>query len=352
MRSRATTPRTSRRGPPRWMAWPASRYRCMRRCPRSACSVRRCPSTSRGMRSTRSCRDAATTATTTVARRVRHGGDRVRLARAAVAGAAGLPPAHGLRRPTRCLRSKLSEPVCRAGLRTRAGSGDRVRPRRAGVPGGTRRPRRRRRQHRSCDHLRTAAGAVSDGGLDDHRRGRRATAAAAGPGRNGRQRAERAAVEHPRRALRHLPRGPAVTHRDAERGQVTVLIIGFFLVVGLLTVVVVDASAAYLRNQSLNSLADGAALAAVDGIEGEQVYSGDLDDRAEIDPQLATQYAEQYLDDIGAREDYPGLVCDVDLVGQRAVIEVSAPLTLPFSPPGWDDSTVVTGEASAVVPVT
>ncbi len=143
-----------------------------------------------------------------------------------------------------------------------------------------------------------------------------------------------------------------MTHRDAERGQVTVMIIGFFLVVGLLTAVVVDASAAYLRNQSLSSLADGAALAAVDGIEGGQGYRGDLDDRAENDPQLATQYVEQYLDDISAREDYPGLVCDVDLVGQRAVVEVSAPLSLPFSPPGWDDSTVGTGEASVVVPVT
>ena len=143
-----------------------------------------------------------------------------------------------------------------------------------------------------------------------------------------------------------------MTSRAAERGQVTVMIIGFFLVVGLLTVVVVDASAAYLRNQSLNSLADGAALAAVDGIEGEQVYGGDLDDRAEIDPALAEQYVEQYLDDIGARDDYPALVWDVHLVGERAVVEISAPLTLPFSPPGWNDSTVVTGEASAVVPVT
>ena len=143
-----------------------------------------------------------------------------------------------------------------------------------------------------------------------------------------------------------------MTCRDAEGGQVTVMIIGFFLVVGLLTVVVVDASTAYLRNQSLNSLADGAALAAVDGIEGEQVYRGDLDDRAEIDPRLADQYVEQYLSDIDASEDYPGLVWSVDLVGERAVVEVSAPLSLPFSPPGWDDSTIVTGEASAVVPVT
>jgi Putative Flp pilus-assembly TadE/G-like len=131
----------------------------------------------------------------------------------------------------------------------------------------------------------------------------------------------------------------------------TVMIVGFFLVVGLLTVVVVDASAAYLRNQSLNSLADGAALAAADGIEGEQVYRGDLDDRADIDPRLAERYVAQYLDDIGAEQEYPGLDWEVHPGEERVVVEVSAPLELPITPPGWDDTTVVTGEASAVVPV-
>jgi hypothetical protein len=130
------------------------------------------------------------------------------------------------------------------------------------------------------------------------------------------------------------------------------MIVGFFLVLGLLTAVVVDASAAYLRNQSLNSLADGAALAAVDGIAGEQVYRGDLDERAEIDPQLAQRYVDEYLTDVGAFEEYPNLDWSVELRDERAVVEVSAPLRLPLTPPGWDDSTVVTGEASAVVPVT
>jgi hypothetical protein len=140
--------------------------------------------------------------------------------------------------------------------------------------------------------------------------------------------------------------------RRGDNGQVTVMIVGFFLVLGLLTAVVVDASAAYLRNQSLNSLADGAALAAADGIEGAQVYSGDLDDRAEIDPELAARYVEEYLVDIGAREDYPELQLSIRLEDQRAVVEISAPLRLPITPPGWDDTTIVTGEASAVVPVT
>ena len=143
-----------------------------------------------------------------------------------------------------------------------------------------------------------------------------------------------------------------MTRRRGDHGQVTVMIVGFFLVLGLLTAVVVDASAAYLRNQSLNSLADGAALAAVDGIAGEQVYRGDLDERAEIDPQLAQRYVDEYLTDVGAFEEYPNLDWSVELRDERAVVEVSAPLRLPLTPPGWDDSTVVTGEASAVVPVT
>jgi Putative Flp pilus-assembly TadE/G-like len=140
--------------------------------------------------------------------------------------------------------------------------------------------------------------------------------------------------------------------RRGDHGQVTVMIAGFFLVLGLLTAVVVDASAAYLRNQSLNSLADGAALAAVDGLEGEQVYRGDLDDLAELDPELAQQYVEQYLIDVGAFEEYPGLEPSVELHDERAVVELAAPLRLPLTPPGWDDSTIITGEASAVVPVT
>jgi Putative Flp pilus-assembly TadE/G-like len=140
--------------------------------------------------------------------------------------------------------------------------------------------------------------------------------------------------------------------RDTDRGQVTVMIVGFFLVVGLLTAVVIDASVAYLRNQSLNSLADGAALAAVDGIEGEQVYSGDLDDRAEIDPRLAERYVEQYLRDTGALDEYPGLAWSIRSAEERVVVEVRAPVGLPITPPGWDETTVIVGEASAVVPVT
>jgi hypothetical protein len=75
--------------------------------------------------------------------------------------------------------------------------------------------------------------------------------------------------------------------RGGERGQATVLIIGFTVVAVMMVAMVVDASAAYLRRTALDSLADGAALAAADGIQGRQVYEGGLGHRAEIDPVVA-----------------------------------------------------------------
>ena len=87
---------------------------------------------------------------------------------------------------------------------------------------------------------------------------------------------------------------PAREARD-ERGSVTPLIIGFAVVVAMLVAVVVDASAAYLRRQGLNSAADAAALAATDGIQGEQVYTHGLGKRAEIDPAAARRYVADVL---------------------------------------------------------
>lgn len=140
--------------------------------------------------------------------------------------------------------------------------------------------------------------------------------------------------------------------RSDEEGQVALLIVGFFVVAVLLVVVVVDASAAYLRRQQLDALADGAALAAADGIQGEQVYHQGLGDRAAIDPALARAYVEEHLASLGARRDYPGLVPDVRVHGDSVEVVVRAPLDLPLVPPGWTDGASVTGRASAFVAVT
>lgn len=146
------------------------------------------------------------------------------------------------------------------------------------------------------------------------------------------------------------PPGPQRSRRD-ESGQTTVLIVGFFVIAAMLVAVVVDASAAYLTRQRLDSLADGAALAAVDAVQGEQVYEGGLDEQADIDPALARQYVAGYLDQVGAHTSYAGLSYQVRTTAESVEVTVQAPLDLPLTPPGFAQSTMVTGAAAAYVDV-
>ena len=84
-----------------------------------------------------------------------------------------------------------------------------------------------------------------------------------------------------------------------ERGQVTVLIAGFALLIAMLIAVVVDASAAYIQRQGLNTLADGAALHGADlAATGEEVYTrGVTEDRLELTPSEAKEGVRRYLAD-------------------------------------------------------
>ena len=136
-----------------------------------------------------------------------------------------------------------------------------------------------------------------------------------------------------------------------ERGTASVMIVGLAVVAIMLVGVVVDASAAYLRRSGLDSLADGAALAAADGVQGRQVYEGGLGERAQIDPAVARVYVEEYLRDTGAARRYPGLRYDVDAGVDRVVVQVTAPLDLPITPPGWERRPVIAGTAASFVVV-
>jgi hypothetical protein len=137
----------------------------------------------------------------------------------------------------------------------------------------------------------------------------------------------------------------------SDLGSVTPLIIGFTVVVALLVAAVVDASAAYLRRQGLNSAADAAALAATDGIQGEHVYTQGLGERAEIDPAAARRYVAQYFASSGIRRRYPGLTYSVETRADTVIVRVRTPLDLPFRVPGVGSDVPVTGSAASVVVV-
>jgi hypothetical protein len=142
-----------------------------------------------------------------------------------------------------------------------------------------------------------------------------------------------------------------VKPRPGERGTASLMIVGVAIVAIMMVGVVVDASAAYLRRSGLDSLADGAALAAADGIQGRQVYEGGLGERAQIDPEVARGYVAAYLRDTGAARRYPGLSYDVDAGVDRVVVHVRAPLDLPITPPGWERRPVIAGTAASFVVV-
>ena len=123
-----------------------------------------------------------------------------------------------------------------------------------------------------------------------------------------------------------------------ERGTVMVMTIGFLMLLGLLTVVVVNSSAAFLERQRLNNLADGAALAAADGLDEAGFYT---DRRVALDPDEARQLVGDYLAGENVRS--VNVTTDADIVHVR----LERDLELALSPPGWTSSATIVADATS-----
>ena len=139
--------------------------------------------------------------------------------------------------------------------------------------------------------------------------------------------------------------------RRDDLGQSALLLVGFAVLALMTVAVVVDASAAYLRRQGLSNVADGAALAGADGIQGRQVYEDGLGDRARIDPAVARQYVAEHLRATGAAARYPGLTWSVTADAERVVVRVAAPLELPLLVPGVTSRPTISATAASYVVV-
>jgi Flp pilus assembly protein TadG len=123
-----------------------------------------------------------------------------------------------------------------------------------------------------------------------------------------------------------------------ERGSITVMSMGFLILLGALTVVVVNASAAFLQRQELNNLADGAALAAADGLDTAAFYERRHVELSEPDVRsLVTQY-------IAGSE---ARITALEVQRDRVRVRLARPMDLPLVPPGWMARTVVVADADA-----
>ncbi|MBD8868767.1 hypothetical protein IE331_03920 [Nocardioides sp. MJB4] len=113
--------------------------------------------------------------------------------------------------------------------------------------------------------------------------------------------------------------------------------------------VTVDASAAYLQRQGLATLADGAALAGADNVEGAAVYRAGLGDgRAPLDADAIHDAVVGHLRELGAYDEFPGLALEVTVADEAVLVRLVAPLDLPISVAGLTDARVA-ARGSAVV---
>ena len=145
--------------------------------------------------------------------------------------------------------------------------------------------------------------------------------------------------------------------RRDERGQATLMIVGFAFVLAMAVALVVDVSAAYLQRQGLDTVADGAALAGADAgsNNADTLYGSGVGSRERLDQAeaLARAAVADYLNRTAARSDYPGLRYDVgfDPTDNSVIVRVQAPLDLPLTIPGSPERPVVGTVGSAVVQI-
>lgn len=157
------------------------------------------------------------------------------------------------------------------------------------------------------------------------------------------RRDERRRVELGRVGRRLVQRG------RGERGQMSVLIIGFTAVVLLMIVVVTDISKVFLVRRDLDATADGAVLAAANGLA---VYAPEgADGNAKIDPEEARRLTAEYLDSVDASNRFAGLDWEAEVTGTTVTVRLTSTVDLPFEPPGWQGSADIGTDAAAVVPV-
>lgn len=103
--------------------------------------------------------------------------------------------------------------------------------------------------------------------------------------------------------------------RPDERGSLLPLIIGFGIIIMLLCAVVFDSAQAFVYRRGLNAIADGAALAATNGIDKAAIYSGGVEDHVVLSQELAQEEVDNYV----AQGGYDTVQCGVTALNAAEV---------------------------------
>lgn len=136
-----------------------------------------------------------------------------------------------------------------------------------------------------------------------------------------------------------------------EGGQLTVLIVVFALCLLLAVAAVTDISAAYLRRQSVASLADGAALSATDGGAAAAVYGDPDAGYVALGEDAARAAVDRYLHEVDAYATFPDLQASVGVVDNVLVVRLQMPFRVPFPIPGARTTSIIEATGFATMPI-
>ncbi|WP_129667388.1 pilus assembly protein TadG-related protein [Phytoactinopolyspora endophytica] len=150
--------------------------------------------------------------------------------------------------------------------------------------------------------------------------------------------------------------GRYVSHSGRrESGQITVMIIGFAIILGLVVAVVANASNVFLQRRSLVAWADGAVTAAAQQVAHHSLYSGDPLSSLPLSEAAAQEAVAGYV----TRNDLAGQFDDLWVAnvsvepGGRVTVELGAsvPLMIAGDVTSGATSFTVTARSTAVVPL-
>lgn len=116
----------------------------------------------------------------------------------------------------------------------------------------------------------------------------------------------------------------------AEEGQILPLVLGLTAIVAMAVLVVVNASHAYLERRALVSWADGAASAAVQEIDVDPLYQGEVPDTLPLSEARAREAVNGYLARNAADAAFDGFQLEQVEVADDGEVTVRLHATVPL----------------------
>jgi len=153
------------------------------------------------------------------------------------------------------------------------------------------------------------------------------------------------------RSRRPGPAQPQATSPDS--GQITLLVIGFMLVLAALIGVVVTASRVFLYQRTLAATADGAAIVAANQLDESVFYAGSAGEYLPIEPERARQAVADYVTRADLTRRFDRFGYDVLTDGRTVTVTFTARIGLPLVgavTDRYEDGMTITATALAMAP--